>query len=141
MNSTLLCVALLVPGYGEEDVLEQIEKNKGLIYHPADGEKYILFELSWETSDSDLTELCELRRLGGLMLSGFLISDRGLRTVASMKWMWFLELSRMNITDEGLQHLESMKNLKCLKLKNCPNITDAGVARLQKALPNCKIER
>jgi hypothetical protein len=34
-----------------------------------------------------------------------------------------------------------MINLKCLHLNNCPNVTDAGVARLQKALPKCQIVR
>jgi hypothetical protein len=34
-----------------------------------------------------------------------------------------------------------MTNLKGLFLDNCPNITDEGVARLQRALPNCTIRR
>jgi len=32
-----------------------------------------------------------------------------------------------------------MKQLDSLSIERCPNITDASVAELQKALPKCKI--
>ena len=42
-------------------------------------------------------------------------------------------------TDAGLIHLKALPNLQSLDLFGCPNITDSGVAELQKALPNCVI--
>jgi Leucine-rich repeat (LRR) protein len=43
-----------------------------------------------------------------------------------------------SITDSGLVHLKGLTNLQQLYLEDT-QITDAGVADLQKALPNCKI--
>ena len=42
------------------------------------------------------------------------------------------------ITDAGLVHLKKMTKLETLILTGTP-ITDAGVAELQQALPNCRI--
>jgi hypothetical protein len=92
-------------------------------------------------ADADLTDLCELRDLTALSLRGVRITDRGLQTVSNMRELNWLGLTEMAITDKGLHHLESLSNLRTLFLAKCPNVTDEGVARLQRALPNCKIER
>jgi hypothetical protein len=42
------------------------------------------------------------------------------------------------VTDAGLVHLEGLDNLDFLYLDNT-QVTDEGVTKLQKALPNCKI--
>jgi hypothetical protein len=47
-------------------------------------------------------------------------------------------LDQCQITDAGLEHLKGLKNLKAVNLR-ATKVTDAGVADLQKALPNCKI--
>ncbi len=44
------------------------------------------------------------------------------------------------VTDAGLVHLTGLTNLQTLNF-SFTKITDAGVAELQKALPNCKISR
>ncbi len=44
------------------------------------------------------------------------------------------------MTDAGLTHLKGLNGLKFLDLQHT-HVTDAGVAKFQKALPNCKIER
>lgn len=44
------------------------------------------------------------------------------------------------LTDAGLVHLVGLTNLQRLSL-NDTQVTDAGVAELQKALPNCKIKK
>ena len=44
------------------------------------------------------------------------------------------------ISDEGLTHFQGLSNLRKLKLLNT-QVTDDGVAELQKALPDCKITR
>ena len=43
-----------------------------------------------------------------------------------------------NITDAGLEHLKGLTNLEELDLR-WTKVTDAGVAKLQQALPNCEI--
>ena len=49
-----------------------------------------------------------------------------------------INLMRTQITDEGLVHLKALTRLQDLSFGR-NKITDAGVADLQKALPNCKI--
>ena len=44
-----------------------------------------------------------------------------------------------DITDAGLVHLKGLTNLQELDLEDT-QATDAGIAELQKALPNCKID-
>ena len=50
-----------------------------------------------------------------------------------------LTFSHSQITDVGLKELAKMKNLVLLDLEKT-QVTDAGVAELKKALPNCSIE-
>ncbi len=133
MNATLLCVALLVPGYGEEDIVKRISAAGGAGHAGC---------IQWSTAtDADLGELCELRSLERLDLDGSKVTDAGLRTLSNLRGLKLLSLAETAITDQGLRHLESMSQLRFLELDGCPQITDAGVARLQKALPMCKIDR
>ena len=46
------------------------------------------------------------------------------------------------ITDAGLKEVAKLQKLTSLKIYGMANtkISDAGVANLQKALPNCKID-
>jgi hypothetical protein len=44
------------------------------------------------------------------------------------------------ITDAGFDHLKGLTNLTDLYLLGT-QVTDAGVAELKKALPNCEIQR
>jgi hypothetical protein len=133
MNA-LLCVALLAPGYGEKDIADRIK---------AAGETRDDFgwALPETTTDAHLGELCELSYFPFLILTDSKITDKGLWTVSSLRGVSWLNLGGTQITDKGLHHLESMSNLPRLFLYNCPKVTAEGVARLQKALPNCKIYR
>jgi uncharacterized membrane protein len=49
-------------------------------------------------------------------------------------------MSERRITDTGLEHLRGMTQLQELSLE-CTEVTDAGVKKLQQALPNCTITR
>ena len=51
-----------------------------------------------------------------------------------------LVLGGTQITEVGLAHLRGLVHLRELSLKRT-QVTDAGIAELQKALPNCKIEK
>ena len=44
------------------------------------------------------------------------------------------------ITDSGLVHLKNLSNLEALSL-SYTKVTDADIAELQKALPDCKISK
>jgi hypothetical protein len=131
MNATLLCVALLVPGYGEKDIVKRIEGAGGRA-----GGNHSDVRMAPSTSDADLCDLCELPSLRCLELF-----DKGMSTLSNLRWLEDLRIKRAGITDEGLRHFEAMANLRNLYLPNCPNVTDEGIARLKKALPNCKIYR
>ena len=52
---------------------------------------------------------------------------------------FYLTFSNSNITDVGLINLAKMENLIWIGLDKT-QVTDAGVAEFQKALPNCEIE-
>ena len=47
-----------------------------------------------------------------------------------------LQLNDTQITDAGLRQLTGLTNLRRVDVTRCDNITAAGVAELQKALPN-----
>jgi hypothetical protein len=143
MNSTLLCLALLVPGYGEKDIVKRIEAAGGQVgwyeFTPPRVPGMLVVRMATATTDKDLDELCELRDLGFLCLPYSKITDKGVRKVAALRNLTVLQLDGTAITDAGLRQLEGMNNLGGLDLVDCHNITDAGVTRLQKALPNCRI--
>jgi hypothetical protein len=137
MNATLLCVALLVPEYGEKDILKGIRDAGGLVGVALDSGTAVRMPES--TTDADLGELCEVRGLTFLSLIATNVTDKGLRTVTGLRGLSRLDLRGTVVTDEGLRHLQAMRNLDTVDLRKCPNITDEGIARLQKALPKCRI--
>ncbi len=51
-----------------------------------------------------------------------------------------LESLSVTTWDEGLQHLMDLKSLRDLALVDT-DVTDEGIARLQKTLPSCNIIR
>ena len=66
------------------------------------------------------------------------ITDDDLPHLWSLDKCLHLELGNTQVTDQGLKHLEGLSNLKYLSLHKT-QVTDEGVARLQAALPGCKI--
>jgi hypothetical protein len=68
-------------------------------------------------------------------------TDCLLADLGELRDLKLLFLRGTDVTDDGLRRLEALHDLQFLRLENCPNITDEGVARLQKALPKCKILR
>jgi internalin A len=73
-------------------------------------------------------------------LSNARISDEDVKEAAKFPQLESLDLSKTEITDAGLEYLKSIKNIQLVNL-NTTKVTDAGVLELQKALPNCKIQR
>jgi hypothetical protein len=115
----LLLAVVGVGQAGERDILRRLKEKGGALTSPEkapDDGPYAL-ALFDEYGDDDLAELCELRGLRGLYLSG------------------------ATFTDKGLRQLKGMSQLVHVRLLHCPNITTEGVVRLQRALPNCRIDR
>ena len=67
------------------------------------------------------------------------VTDAGLKEVAKLKKLERLYLRDTQITDAGLKEVAKLNQLSYLDLQACLKITDAGLAKLQKALPKCTI--
>ena len=91
-------------------------------------------------AEAEMERLEGLTRLHHLYLTNSEISDGHLIRLEGLTELQTLDLWGTKITDAGLIHLKRLSQLDTLWLSQ-QNITDAGVADLQKALPNCKIER
>jgi hypothetical protein len=114
-------------------------------------------------TDEGLSQLQDVAELRALDLGGTKITDNGLAYLERMKLLQWLDLRRTGITDAGLGHLHSlqriewlglrstkitdaglnalsdMRRLEVLDLTDCGGITEAGVQRLQRERPECKI--
>ena len=67
------------------------------------------------------------------------MTDAGLKELAALKGLQSLLISNCpGVTDAGLKELAALKGLQTLNLV-LTKVTAAGVAELQKALPDCKI--
>ncbi len=51
----------------------------------------------------------------------------------------YITLANSFITDAGMEHLKGMTSLKSLDLSFTKKITDAGLAEIQAALPECDV--
>jgi hypothetical protein len=60
------------------------------------------------------------------------------KNLAELKRLERLSLVGANLTDAGIRHLAGLPNLESLDLRRT-KASAAGIAELQKALPNCKI--
>jgi hypothetical protein len=92
-------------------------------------------------TDANLRHLNRLRNLKVLMLTGAKVTDTGLEELAALPDLDTLFVDDTPITDAGLRRVERLRKLKSLVLVGCHGITDEGVARLKKALPDCTIHR
>jgi hypothetical protein len=87
--------------------------------------------------DAGLVHIKELTNLQKLDLSGNKITDAGLVHLEGLTYLLSLELYGTKITDAGLVYLKGLTNLTFLTLSK--EVTDAGLAELRKALPDCDI--
>jgi len=89
-------------------------------------------------ADEGLVSVKNLLRLSTLRVGFTNVTDRGLSNLSTLAALEDLELCNTDVTDAGLEHLRALKNLRVLSLEHT-KVTGAGVARLQQALPNCRI--
>ena len=85
-------------------------------------------------------------KLEKLELQGRGVHGDGLSNLAAERLKGFKELRELRfdtaqIDYAGLDHLSGLSKLEKLVLFRCEKVTDAGIAKLQKALPACKISR
>jgi len=85
----------------------------------------------------------KMSRCGGLQVGQCLlefgqsrVGDLGIAEAERLQTLW---LENTQITDAGLVHLSGLTSLQELDLPS--QITDAGLAKLKEALPNCDILR
>ena len=66
-------------------------------------------------------------------------TDLDLQGIGELTTLQSLILRQTQVTDAGLLHLGRLKNLRYLNLEHT-RVSREGVAKLQQALPNCKID-
>jgi hypothetical protein len=88
--------------------------------------------------DEILEQIGALESLVTLNIEYTEITDAGLAHLKTLSKLETLILRGTEITDEGLVHVEQLKTLTTLDVEFAP-VSEEGVARLQKALPHCKI--
>lgn len=99
-----------------------------------------LFLSGTKIADESLADLDGFKKLEGLFLSGSSVTDAGVKNLSRLTQLRVLQLNATSVSDEGLKDLADLKQLKKLALHKT-KVTDAGVEKLQKALPDLKIER
>jgi hypothetical protein len=92
-----------------------------------------------DVTDAGLAHLKGLTSLQKLNLFKTGITDAGVAQLKGMKALQQLDLCETQVTDAGLAQLKGLTNLKSVMVLNDPQLTDSGVADLQKALPQCFI--
>jgi hypothetical protein len=92
-------------------------------------------------NEARLKLVAKVRKLGSLGLADTAITDKDLAERTGLHDLEIFDLTGTAVSDAGLRHLERLRGLTDLCLRRCPNVTDAGVALLQNALPNCTIHR
>jgi serine/threonine protein kinase/Leucine-rich repeat (LRR) protein len=93
--------------------------------------------LPLQIRDEDLPEIQNIDSLNCCIPN---ISEQSVRCISRLLRLTFLNLNGTRITDRGLAYLRSLRELRNLGLHDAGRITAAGVAELQEALPNCKID-
>uniref|UniRef100_A0A7C4LLH5 non-specific serine/threonine protein kinase n=1 Tax=Schlesneria paludicola TaxID=360056 RepID=A0A7C4LLH5_9PLAN len=86
-----------------------------------------------------LAALSEQPALVELSLNCPTLTDLLAKNLAELKQLKRLSLAGSSLGDAGIQHLEGLTNLEALDLRQT-KVTAAGIERLQKALPQCKID-
>ncbi|MBS0210200.1 MAG: protein kinase [Planctomycetes bacterium] len=92
-----------------------------------------------KVTEAGFKELAQLKDLKKLYLEITDISDPWLVHLQQLPKLEWLQVNNTLITDAGLEHLAKIRTLRFLRGARSA-ITAAGVAKLQTALPQCKID-
>jgi hypothetical protein len=96
--------------------------------------------LDAQVTDAGLEHIRGAAQLHFLCLPFTNVTDNGLLHLQGLTKLVELDLSGTRVTDSGLEHLKNLSELRQLSLRRT-RVTEQGIKKLQKALPNCKIER
>jgi hypothetical protein len=119
-------------------VVAKIEQLSGKIGLDTAGRVVKVDLMDIEISDADVRLVATLPDLQWLRLWGADITNEGIKHLAGLKALKTLNLRQTDIDDGGLEHLKSLTGLEELTL-SVTAVSDEGVARLQAALPKCRI--
>ena len=91
-----------------------------------------------DVDDSGTKHLGNMPSLASLRLDNTKVTDAGMADVAKAWALTMLSLNNTDVTDVGLMQLDRLHGLKVLDVSST-RVAAEGVARLQKALPGCRI--
>ena len=78
--------------------------------------------------------------LGANVVEAEVQTDNTLEGIKDLPQLRRLHLFSNGITDAGLQYVEPMRQLETLYIEKT-QVTEQGIGKLQKALPNCRVIR
>lgn len=123
-------------------IVSPLNRNQAYSFEPPYSLKVIPVDFvhaaSSDVRDGDLRLVAELAPLA-LSLSDTEVTDRGLAHLSRLTNLRYLWLDDTRVTDAGLEYLKGLPDIHILGVANT-SVTPEGVNKLQKALPNCKIE-
>jgi hypothetical protein len=134
----------------EAKIAQAIEKLGGLTFYDEEADakprsrflprlRAVAFYARSSVSDADLALLQDTPKLRELHLGHVPISDQGLYAIRDITSLEGLALSSVPVTDVGLSYLHGLHKLRWVHLEDTLT-TPAGIAALQKALPECSIK-
>jgi hypothetical protein len=95
-----------------------------------------------KAGDAGLAHFAGCKNVTSLSLWGTRVGDEGLAHFKDCKNMTTVWLDSTEVRDAGLRNLAAMTKLEVLYMNGkMPNVTNAGIEELKKALPGCRIER
>jgi hypothetical protein len=92
-----------------------------------------------QVTDAALKELAGMPQLETLVLAGTPVTDQGIAELAHLPQLRHLVLANTHLTDAALDGLASCVRLQYVGLSRT-RVTEAGVAKLQAARPNLRIQ-
>lgn len=93
-----------------------------------------------QVTDAGLKELAAFKALSVLGLSDTAVTEAGLRELRGLKNLKVLGLAGIKVTDTGGKILREFHRLDVLDLRRT-EVTEATVAELKRALPDCEIRQ
>jgi hypothetical protein len=104
--------------------------------------RYLYLSACGQVTDEGLAHLKKMADLEQLWVTANTqITDEGMNSLAELKKLRWLSLSGCKrVTDAGARELKKLSGLKFVFFGGT-GVTDAGVADLQKALPQCEVKR
>jgi tetratricopeptide (TPR) repeat protein len=100
--------------------------------------------INLDVSETSVQKLTPLKKMDSLRIfdgSRTRLDTDGMRVLGGLHNLETLFIARTGIQDSDLELLKDLHKLKNLGLDDCSHITEAGVARLHRYLPNLKITR